>query len=226
MADGVRASKWASRYPKCCDCIYFGNDVPCDYFFITGNTPQSQGVRLDYKGKGGCALKKVREDKRKIKRERVPVDFSENSRRKTALLDRPEVFAMYDKGALDTEIAAEVGVDVSAVITWRNRHNLPRNGQAATRSRYDIAEMERLYNSGANDKEISEALGINVKTAWKWRHNRHLPVNRGLVAKLDDFEAFRLYNSGASDAEIGAALGVSRKVARKWREKRGLPSNS
>lgn len=220
-----RESQWAARYPNCRGCIYFGNDVPCEYFFLTGKTPQSQGVRLDATGTGGCVLKETRNGKRGIKREPVPIAFSENCHRKPAALDRPEVFAMHDKGALDVEIAAEMGVDLSTVISWRRRHNLPRNGCAETKKRIDYAEVEMLYKGGANDKEIADAMGVSSKVVWKWRHDKCLPANRGLVSKIDNDAAQRLYNSGASDAEIGAALGVSRKVVFRWREKRELPAN-
>ena len=160
-----RGSYWGKVYPNCVGCIHLGYDVPCEYFFNTGKTPQSQGVRLDATSRGGCKLKETSKGKRKLKRESVPIAFSENCRRKPAALDRPGVFAMYDKGALDKEIAAAMGVLVSTVIEWRKRHNLPKNGccgRCDERAvRFDRAEMMRLYSSGKSDVEIAAEMGVS-----------------------------------------------------------------
>ena len=161
-----KQSPWAELKPKCAGCIYFGTDVPCEYFFIAGKTPQSQGVKLDPEGPGGCALKQ----KGKRQKRTLPALRVNPTRNKPSKLDTPKAMAMYKAKASDCEIADAFGVAASTVGDWRRKRGLPRNygqGERPEANEYIVrsAESGELLAEGTAE-ECSERLGFCNKQAF------------------------------------------------------------
>lgn len=89
---------------------------------------------------------------------------------------------MYQDGRCDPEIAAEVGVTVSRVRTWRKHAGLPGNKQVhitAEKTVRRARECRPLYERGFNDSQISAMTGYTRVEVRYWRRSEGLPANLG-----------------------------------------------
>lgn len=82
-------------------------------------------------------------------------------------------------GAIDREIAEELGLHPGSAARLRARLGLEPNGHERKRGRRRAWRPDReaapLYERGWNDREIAKELGVSRESVTKWRHENGLP---------------------------------------------------
>lgn len=157
--------------------------------------------------------------------------------------------ALYQNGLNDHEIAAEQGVDSTAICGWRKRRGLPANlppGRGrpidAALKRQCIVMLERNISPTTIARELS--IGYSSVSRWRTellirrpelrqtspgprpvpRHPSGRAYSRFHPARRR--RAFELYAEGLCDIEIARELVVHRSQVSEWRGALFLPANS
>lgn len=140
----------------------------CDYVMITGHTRTAQiSDPLDLAPER-CPL--YVNGKRTGRPEITSTDGIYG--RKTArqrgrnIYNDAAAMEMYKNGAVDTAIAAEMGVSTAFVQHWRKTNGLPSNGKTALEKRSN--KYRRLLDSGKNYKEVADEMGVTLKAVYNW----------------------------------------------------------
>jgi len=88
--------------------------------------------------------------------------------------DRKKALRLYSDGATDSEIALELGVNVTAVASWRKECGWPEK----TNKLPDKWERARvLYAQGWSDGKIGKEIGVSGVSVLNWRRKNDLPAN-------------------------------------------------
>ena len=87
--------------------------------------------------------------------------------------DNP-VYAMWEIGMSDVDIANHLYCDKKTVRNWRVRNGLHDNVRYYNSMR--CAEIMKLYKRRLSDEAIAETVGSTVDYIRQWRYNRKLPI--------------------------------------------------
>ena len=85
---------------------------------------------------------------------------------------------LYDKGLTDKQMAEELGIHKTTLVSWRNKHKLPLHPSRGNMlSDEDEALRRKLYRMGLSDGVIARKVGVAPITIYGWRHSRKLKPN-------------------------------------------------
>lgn len=145
---------------------------------------------------------------------------------------------LYASGHNDHEIAAELGISVRAVWTWRQGEKLPPVSRRSTTSRVPRKSPQRrgpkprldeqvamtAWLAGKTDREIAETCGCSVSTITSWRKRYGLDPNRAQRPTRAKEKAYDLpaAEDEARAREAGLSYGIYK--ARQW-EADGRPAH-
>lgn len=82
------------------------------------------------------------------------------------------LLSLYNQGKMDSEIAKELKVTVSAIHYWRKKLNLKSKFTYSKISKIDINKFEELFNLGLSDYKIAKELNVSPDGIYSFRQ-RH-----------------------------------------------------
>ena len=199
----------------------YDTQVCCNYLWITGK-PR---ILLPPREDGRCpAYEEGDQEYSQITQIAVKVP-TDRPMYKTQYV-KEQMKALYDKGMIDREIAAEMKCHEKTVALWRRKEGLPANRKY--KPAVDPKVFESMYKLGYSDQKISKLTGCHHSVVANWRHKNDLPpVDKGGKKPIFDRARMReLYDRGLYDSQIAREMGCNESAVKHWRDKEGLKAQT